>query len=927
MSLTRRRFVLGSLGSALAAPYLFSTTSDLASQTHDQKPYGSGSFGEWFEDEFRLPAYRYTCNQTTDPKARTDVSSGNVLEATEHIHQIGNDRIIALASNYGHVRARQDEGAPKFLNDYDPESAQYAGGLGWLTDGGESLSTFYSGQPAFERIFGVGYFRKRVSSDRYSVDQIIFAPFGDDPVLLSQVTITNRSAAPASLRWIEYWGCQTHEFTFRAFVQSWAGMGTPPQIRRRLGQRYTHHTEAIPGNRGLLESRQFLGHSPQDEAVWQRMREGLRSHPNNFISAIPDPQPGTWYDGGPVPQTFLVSLDEPASALSTNAAAFFGSGSAANPSGLMQPLDGNLAGTNAHTGLLLERALHLQPGESRTLHFLYGYLPDGFSRQQLISKYQPHASTALAASCAAWMHNAPRFSVASESWIERETTWNHYCLRSSLTFDDYFGRHILNQNGYYQYVMGFQGAARDPLQHALPFLFTDPAILRSVLRYTLSEVREDGSLPYALTGHGVVAPMVSDKASDLPLWLLWIASEYILATRDTGFLREQIPARITGSGSETVANLLARCFRHQVNDVGTGQHGICRMLADDWNDGLLGTWAGSDFSEAEAQGESVLNSAMSAWVFDYYARMLRFAGLSPDLQQQLRESADKHRNAVRAQWTSRWFRRCWLGDKLGWLGENTLWIEPQPWAILASATTPDQSRTLIAAMNDLLRGGPIGAAQMSQQGPDISKPGLFDQGTVVRGGIWPSLNQTLVWALTATDPAMAWDEWKKNSFAAHAEAYPHIWYGIWSGSDSWNAPFSKTPGATGSPGFRGTDFPVLNLHSHACFLYSATKLLGINFDEHGLELHPALPAGPYRFESPLIGISSSREGRYEGWYAPLHPGTWNLRIHLPAPLAQQITRASINGASAAPHREADGTIVLTGPSQPGKPLRWTLSAS
>src|SRR5579872_1577353 len=822
MSFTRRRFMLGSLGSAFAAPHLFSITSGLSPNT-PAKPWGSGSFGEWIDDDYGLPAYRYTCNQTTDPKAHTEVSAGNVLEATEHIHQIGNDRIIALASNYGHVRVRQDESAPKFLNDYDPESAQYAGGIGWLTDGRESLSTFYSGQNAFERIFGIGYFRKRVSSDRCAVDQIIFAPFGDDPVLLSQVTISNRGAAPASLRWIEYWGCQIHEFTFRAFVESWTGMGTPPQLRRRLGQRYTHRIETIPGNRGLLESRQFLGHSPQDDAVWQRMREGLRTHPNNFISAIPDPQPRSWYDGGPVPQTFLVSLDEPATASSTNAAAFFGSGGPANPAGLAQPLDGNLSGSDAHTGLLLERALHLQPGESRTLHFLYGYLPAGSNLQPLIARYTPHAPTALASSWAAWKQNAPRFSVASDRWIERETLWNHYYLRSSLTFDDFFGQHILNQNGYYQYVMGFQGAARDPMQHALPFLFTEPDILRSVLRYTLSEVREDGSLPYALTGHGVVAPMVSDKASDLPLWLLWVASEYVLATRDTEFLHEHIPARIAGSSSDTVANLLTRCYRHQDNDVGTGQHGICRMLADDWNDGLLGTWAGFSFAEAEAQGESVLNSAMSAWVFDQYARMLRFAGENPDLQEQLRQSAGKHRDAARAQWTARWFRRCWLGEKLGWLGEETLWIEPQPWALLAGATTPDQSHTLIAAMNDLLRTGPIGATQMSQQGPDISKPGLFDQGTVVRGGIWPSLNQTLVWALAASDPATAWDEWKKNSFAAHAEAYPDIWYGIWSGPDSYNAPFSKTPGATGSPGFKGTDFPVLNLHSHACFLYSATK--------------------------------------------------------------------------------------------------------
>ena len=43
------------------------------------------------------------------PALVTQVQPG-VLTPTEHIHQVGNDRITALASNYGHVRVRQDEG-------------------------------------------------------------------------------------------------------------------------------------------------------------------------------------------------------------------------------------------------------------------------------------------------------------------------------------------------------------------------------------------------------------------------------------------------------------------------------------------------------------------------------------------------------------------------------------------------------------------------------------------------------------------------------------------------------------------------------------------------------------------------------------------------------------------------------------------------
>ena len=60
---------------------------------------------------------------------------------------------------------------------------------------------------------------------------------------------------------------------------------------------------------------------------------------------------------------------------------------------------------------------------------------------------------------------------------------------------------------------------------------------------------------------------------------------------------------------------------------------------------------------------------------------------------------------------------------------------------------------------------------------------------------------------------MAWDEWKKNSFARHAEAYPDIWYGIWNLTDFffYNSVKHKQAGETvNNRYFHGTDFPVEN---------------------------------------------------------------------------------------------------------------------
>ena len=105
------------------------------------KEFGSGYFGEWINDKFGLPAYRYTCDQINDPKAITPMNE-EWRSNTEHLHQVGNDRLVAVASNYGHIQVRQDEGSPKYLNEFYPEKGHYAGGFGYLTDGYNFLSTY-----------------------------------------------------------------------------------------------------------------------------------------------------------------------------------------------------------------------------------------------------------------------------------------------------------------------------------------------------------------------------------------------------------------------------------------------------------------------------------------------------------------------------------------------------------------------------------------------------------------------------------------------------------------------------------------------------------------------------------------------------------------------------------------------------------------
>jgi cellobiose phosphorylase len=419
-------------------------------------------------------------------------------------------------------------------------------------------------------------------------------------------------------------------------------------LRRNFAGRFAHRFEVLPNGAGLVESQSFLGRTAEDVELWKKVETEMKNPSSEIAGQLPDASTGATMEDLNPPSTFLVSLDAPPDAIATDANGFFGSGGIDRPSGLKSMLTNDLSSSDRSSAFLLERDFELQPNESQTLYFLYGYLPNGFKIGDLVKKYSVDPVGLLARSSAAWKTEGLRFSVPSEPWVEREISWHNYYLRSALTYDSFFGEHILSQGHVYQYIMGFQGAARDPLQHIMPFIFSDAELVREIVRYTLKEIQPDGSIPYGIVGSGV--PMPSPFVpGDLEMWLLWTASEYVLATRDRKFLEEEIPAysRLeTRPTDPTVGELLDHSYAHLVNVIGVGKHGLMRLAMGDWNDGVVVVRVPIMLvDEVREQGESVLDAAMASYVLDHYARMLTYAG-DKATAGEARAKADGQRQAV-----------------------------------------------------------------------------------------------------------------------------------------------------------------------------------------------------------------------------------------------------------------------------------------
>jgi len=175
-----------------------------------------------------------------------------------------------------------------------------------------------------------------------------------------------------------------------------------------------------------------------------------------------------------------------------------------------------------HPMLGLASEVVLAPGETTTLWFRFG-AEDGTAVADPAALFEDSLSRLN--------RRLPRADAALAPEAEREVSWHAAILSGGVCRDEVLGNHTLNQGSAYAYRMGFNGAARDPLQHALPLVYMEPDLALSVLCNTCSWATPEGDLPYALDGAKNLSTELF-QPSDQNLWALWLASEYAAATGD-----------------------------------------------------------------------------------------------------------------------------------------------------------------------------------------------------------------------------------------------------------------------------------------------------------------------------------------------------------------------------------------------------------
>lgn len=485
---------------------------------------------------------------------------------------------------------------------------------------------------------------------------------------------------------------------------------------------------------------------------------------------------------------------------------------------LSGPADASAEGP-PHPTLRLATVLELTAGESRELWFRFG-VDDGSAcdaPQELFERSLRDLAARL-----------PRAASKRAEMAGREIPWHAAVLTGQACADGVLGGHTLNQGSAYVFALGFNGAARDPFQHAMPLVYSEPDLALSVLRNTASWGAPNGKLPWSLDGSKQPRPMGDyQAASDLGLWALWLASEYAAATGDLAAFSEPTPYHpVHEAPPASLFDHLRGHFRYLLDVVGFGPNGHLRVLDCDWADGHLGEIerAGIERATVRSIGESVLNSAMAAWVLPVWGGLCERLG-DAAAAAEARQVGERLRQAVAGEWNGRWFNRARCGELK--IGADSLFLEVQPWAILSGAANEAQARQVLREIDEQLReGSPLGARQRWPLPEADQRSGPI--GECLTGGVWPSLQMTLIWAAAKVDPDLAWDEWRRFSLANHTATYPKVWEGTISGPDSYNSAEAREPGRTWAlPHFSMQQFPVNNLHVHAQPILSYLRLLGV----------------------------------------------------------------------------------------------------
>lgn len=474
-----------------------------------------------------------------------------------------------------------------------------------------------------------------------------------------------------------------------------------------------------------------------------------------------------------------------------------------------------------------EKECLLSPGEIITIQLITGYL------------YDYEGETVLSAAAELWNGDKEK-TVFSEEWmkvlpvldreenpvIRREMRWHAYVLEAMATYSHYYRETKIPQGTIYDYDWGQHASARDNFQHALPLVYYNQPLAKSVLRYMMKRTTSIGEIRLIEYGNGH-ADNNSYYTSDQQLFFFMMISEYLRVTEDYKFLLESVeffPGK--GSGEAKVLDYIQNCFLFLRDIVNVGDHGLVRLLNSDWNDTLYYI-VKAPYNHVYFSGESHMNSAMVLSIFQTLIPLLKTAAEKIGMQEQinrLTESMTLYRERIKQAFfkdmEGRSFPRRMYFDGKSY-GDENMFLEPMGYTLQIQELSDEYKKKLYTEMKKRVYDGEkLGARQ--QQIPEFESE-EYDKGSRENGGFWWALNGPVIIGVNGFDRKEAQKLLYDMSFENYRNMFPQYWSSYWSASDNIESSLIPEEGLP-DQSFGYAAQPVFCAHPHAWNLYCYYRL-------------------------------------------------------------------------------------------------------
>ncbi len=822
--------------------------SEVSGDPHTFEPTeeGSGIFGRWQLDAHGLPCYQYELDQYADPRAFFPNSAQ--LDRRDHWHQIGNDRITALASNDGTIQVYVGDRGGVFLNLFAardepkiPESGDKTLPERLLAFARQALKlmshVFFRLQVWWRRL-RVG--RPHTLQPAQQVTSDHLCPRGVMPpqsAADSQAALVQRELArfayaggfgylnngaetwSTAFRYrkpqteihrvfgLGYYETQTVHSNIRVTRRVYAPYGDHPFLIadvefENLGAdttelRYYDYWDinvyqlklqwlrGDPFAAAADEERSAINDLFLPQIAWDDDKHALRFH-QQYVDGDIDPDAVSEIDFAPA-DIFLADLTARPAAYYTDKFAFFGDGTPAEPQAVRERYDTipDAPSTDSMPYCLALRCdLSLASGQRQSQRYAYGVVRPGSSLRFLDEFRQ---GDWLSQTLESWKRQLLIFHTGSDPALKREMAWHAYYLLSSTVYNAYYRTHLIPQGSAYLYIHGADGAPRDQALFTIPLVYLRPDLARDTLRLIMAlQHHRSGAIPYSFMGHGYQHnAIIHDAPSDLDLFFLMAFNEYLAATGDTDFLGHKIPFYSADEPPQLPPGAQATTVLDHVRAA------VVHLVnvVGTGEHGLIkigdGDWSDGVVFETVRRIGGVL---FPVWFENSKAHgeSIPNTQMALHILPQTIALLQDHDPELSEQ------LRQFLNDleaavQRQWNGRwytRAILRDPQNQPVILDNNRINLESQIWALIS--------GAAQHNggQEALIRSVVTLLDDpsptgATLMEGEqIWPAISQLLTWGYCRSRPDLAWRSLLRHTFAAHASVFPDIWINTWSGPDA-----------------------------------------------------------------------------------------------------------------------------------------------